>query len=197
MNELFNIDDLLSSPKGSYLGQGIHTNVTVKSISRKDTPNKNKFVEILFEKDGATIAKPLWEPKGAYPNEKENETTEDAIAREKRENLTHIAKILNIFLTPEQKTVFPNLDYNNFIDKAIAVVTPLLPNKKVNLKVIYNSDGVYTELGKYPDYVELFEEGQEPKIAFTPYEITHRTTPKAKSATKKNTMEDLLGDSPV
>lgn len=196
MNELFSAVELFADgPRGTKLPYGIHTEVTVKSISRKETPNKNKFVEILFEKDGATIQKTLWTPKGSYPQD--GETQDDAILRESKENLRHIAKVLGIFLTPDKLESFPNLDYENFIDKAIATLTPILNTKQVNLKVIYDSDGVYTELGRFPDYVELFQEGVEPTLKYSPYEIQNRSTPKEKSAPKKNSLEDLLGDSPI
>ena len=197
MNEWFSAAGLFNdAPKGAKIGYGIHENVTVKSISRKETPNKNKFVEILFEKDGATLQKTLWEPKGNYPQE--GESQEEAISREAKENLRHIARILGIFLTPDKLESFPNLDYQNFIDKAIVTLTPVLSTKSVNLKVIYDSDGVYTELGRFPDYVELHEAGKEPTLKYSPYEIQKRSTKKEKVATaKKSSLEDLLGDSPI
>lgn len=197
MNELFSAKDLFNDgPKGSKIGYGIHSEVSVASIGRKETPNKNKFIEIVFEKDGSTIQKTLWEPKGNYPQD--DETQDEAVSRESKENLRHIAKLLGIFLPPEQLESFPNLDYQNFIDKAIATLTPYLKTKKVNLKVIYDKDGVYTELGRFPDYVELHEVGKEPTLKFSPYEIQNRSTAKAKAAVEKKTsLEDLLGDSPL
>ena len=197
MNELFSAKDLFNDgPKTSKIGYGIHENVTVQSIGRKETPNKNKFVEIVFVKDGATIQKTLWEPKGNYPQD--DESMEEAISRESKENLRHIAKLLGIFLPPEALESFPNLDYQNFIDKAIAALTPYLPTKKVNLKVIYDKEGVYTELGRFPDYVELHETGKEPTLKFSPYELSNRSTAKPKAtAEKKQSLEDLLGDSPL
>jgi len=69
MNELFDLESLLADgPKGSKITCGIHTGVSVKSVSRKETPKGNTFIEILFEKDGATVAKTLWEPKGTFPD---------------------------------------------------------------------------------------------------------------------------------
>lgn len=193
MENLFNLDDLLAdSGKGTKIPCGIHTDVSVSSISRKKTPKGNEFIEIVFSKGDASIQKALWEPKGSYL-EKE-ETTEQALAREARLNLSHIAKLLKLYLTPEQLANFPNLGYHNFMDKAIAILTPLLPTKKVNLKVIYDKEGVYTDLGKYPDYMELYQEGVEPTLAFTDFEIQNRTTSKEKKAdggNKKN-LEDLL-----
>lgn len=202
MNELFSAADLFNEgSKTTKLPYGIHTEVSVKSVSRKETPNKNKFVEILFEKDGATIQKTLWTPKGDYPLKNSDgvliETKEEATLRESKENLRHIAKLLGIFLPPEKLESFPNLNYENFIDKAITTLTPILNTKKVNLKVIYDSDGVYTELGRFPDYVELYQEGVEPTLKYSTYELQNRSTPKAKSAPKKNDLEELLGDSPM
>lgn len=193
MGNLFDIDDLLKGEGGKYLGYGIHTNVAVTTVERGKSPKGNVFVKIEFSKDGSKISKTLWQPKGEYPQD--GETSEDAKLREERENLRIIAALLKIFLSPEEKESFPKLEYDKFIDKAIAVLTPKLKYKTVNIKVVYDSKGEYTELSRY-DAIEAYVEGEEPTIKFSDWELQNRSTRKAEKKKMNNDMEKLLSADP-
>lgn len=181
------------APKGgSKITFGIHSNCNVTSIERGD-----KFVDINFsDPEGRTHNKRLWDANGNYPKIKDGitETQQEAIQREELNNLTHIVKVLHIFIGQEGLEAFPELDYDKFVKQAIKVVTPKLTTKKVNLKLIYDADGIYPVFGNFPDYIEEYVEGNEPTLKFSKWELENRCTYKGgvtKSDTPAKSLEDL------
>ena len=45
-----------------YIPAGIQENVALKSARVTTSPNRNTFLEIVFEKDGATLTQTEWKP---------------------------------------------------------------------------------------------------------------------------------------
>lgn len=192
MENLFDINDLLKDESSKGIPVGVQQDVAVTSIARGSSPNNNKFVKIEFSKDGGKLSKTLWEPKGSYPEE--GETLDEAKRREGRTNLQVIGKLLKIFLSPEELASFPKLDYEPFIDKAIAVLTPKLKNKTVNIKVVYDKKGEYTELSRY-DFIEEHVPNTPPTLELSTWELENRMTKKReKNASTTNEMEKFLTD---
>ncbi len=163
---------------------GIHTKCKVTKVEKGEN-----FVDIHFEdSEGRYHNKRLWQPKGNYPID--GETTEQALQREERRNLTHIVKLLHIFLGEEVIRSLPSMNYEQFIDKSILLLTPQLSSKLVNLKLTYDKDGMYSQFGSYPDYIELYVDGQEPTLKYSKWELEHACTPKS-NVPVKNVVDDL------
>jgi len=169
---------------------GIHTNVAVTSVVKGDN-----YVDINFEDpEGRKHNKRLWAPNGNYPVTKDGvtETTAQALTREEGARLAHIVKLLHIFLGEEGLAKFPALDYEPFVDRAIKELTPKLSTKKVNVKLIYDSDGMYSVFGNFPDYIEEYVENQAPKLKYSKWELENRVTHKAATPTSNTSLADAL-----
>lgn len=164
--------------RGIKIPFGIHTNCVVTSVVKGDN-----YVDINFEdSEGRSHNKRLWEPNGKYP--KQGETSDQAIERESLENLAHVVKILHIFLGENNLDAVEAKTYDGFVEKAIKLVTPKLASKKVNLKLIYDAEGIYSTFGKFPDYIEE-NTGEAPKIDFTKWEKENRSTYKGETEKPK------------
>lgn len=118
---------------------------------------------------------PSPDPQKLYP--REGETPQQAFARAEKEYLAHIVKHLHIFLNDEEFNTFAAADIKSFTQKAADLLNARKDTCTLNLKLIYDRDGVFSVFGKYPDYVEKHEEGKEPTLQFTKYEREQRCTP--------------------
>lgn len=170
------------TPKAGKIPFGIHTNCKLTGVDKVD-----EHYDINFEDStGRTHHLRLFKPNGKYPKRDkitnlEIETTEEAIAREERERMRHLVKLLHIFIGKENLSKIVAKSYDQFMSKAAAILNQKKEAKKLNLKLIYDSEGVYSEFGKIPDYVEEYVEGEEPKLEYTPWELNNRC--KKKDAT--------------
>lgn len=185
--ELIFKDEILPK-KGVKIPFGIHTKVSVTSVERGKTEKDKSYFDVNFELDGRFHNIRLWDPSGAYP--KQGESTQDAIEREARTNLAHLVRLMHIFLGEDAMLKFSAKTYEDFITKAIALLTPKLKNKFVNLKVTYDKDGVYPEVAKY-DYLEEYNEGVEPTIAFSKWEKENRCTYKGETAVSATSQKEV------
>lgn len=184
-------EDLSSS--GSKIPMGIHTNCSLESVEKGET-----FYDVNFkDSENRVHNKRLWQPKGLYPRKDKDgaitETAAEALAREERENMRLIVKLLHIFLGEEGLTVGAS-SYEEFMAKAAAILNQKASSKKLNLKLIYDSAGVYSTFGNFVDYVEEYVEGQEPTLHFTPWELANRMERKEVPTVsrKKDELDDLL-----
>lgn len=169
------IFDTQLGSKQSKIPMGIHAGAQVTNIERGEN-----FVDIHFkDAEDRVHNKRLWDANGNYPRKDKAgnfiETKQEAIEREEQSNLAHIVKLVHIF-GGDQALQKLGGDYDEFIDKAIKMLKPLLPTKKVNLKLIYDSEGIYSKFGTFPDYVEEYVEGQEPRLKFNKWELDNCTT---------------------
>ena len=185
-------EDLSSS--GSKIPVGIHTNCSLESVEKGDT-----FYDINFkDSEGRVHNKRLWQPKGTYPRKDKSgnviETPAEALAREERENMRHITKLLHIFLGEEGLQTVNASSYDEFMAKGAAILNQKANTKKLNLKLIYDSVGVYSTFGNFVDYVEEYVEGEAPTLQYTPWELQNRIEKKetATISRKKDELDDLL-----
>lgn len=187
----FNTDH---NTRGSKIPFGIHTNCKVVSIVEGD-----RFFDINFEDaDGATHNKRLWNPEGKFPREVEKEgikvkeTVEEAKHREEMANHDHFKKLMSIFL-PEEKV--NSNSYMEQMRKLMNLLNPVLDTKRVNLKLVYDSEGMYSEFPRFPNYVEEYVEGTEPKLKFSSYDNTtpgKKKTAKATETSPAMSPEDIM-----
>lgn len=186
-------EDLSSS--GSKIPVGIHSNCSLVSVEKGET-----FYDVNFkDSEGRVNNKRLWQPKGTYPatnkDGKITETTAEALAREERENMRLIVKLLHIFLGEEGLATVSGSTYDEFMAKGAAILNQKASSKKLNLKLIYDSVGAYSTFGKFVDYVEEYVEGQAPTLSYTPWELQNRVEKKETatiSREKKNDEFDSL-----
>lgn len=170
----FIFENELTPKQGVKIGFGIHSNCDVVSVERGEN-----FVDINFkDSEGKTHNKRLWDANGNYPRRDAKtgveETKQQAIEREETSNLAHIVKLLHIYLGEEALAKFGADSYDDFVDKAIKALAPKLSGKKVNLKLIYDSEGKYSVFGNFPDYIEEYVPGQEPTLKFSKWELENR-----------------------
>jgi hypothetical protein len=187
--EIIYTEDL--SRGSSKIPVGIHTNCFLTGIEVS-----SDFIDINFkDSEGRVNNKRLWAPKGKYPNK--DESVAEAITREERENLAHLTKLVHIFLGKEALSKFSG-EYLAIATNVAKQLKPKMESKKLNLKLILDKDGVYSEFGRFADYVEESIEGQAPTLFFTKYEEDNRLVKKAKpqgirSEVNDQALEDILG----
>lgn len=182
---------------GAKIPMGIHSECDVVNIEKGENfvdINFKKTVEINGEtKETKTYVhnKRLWEPNGNYP--RDGETKAEALEREATRNMSHIVHIAHLFLGKDELNKISGNTYDDFMTNAIKVLTPdVLKKHKVNLKLIYDSDGIYSTFGNFPDYLELYVEGKEPELKYTKWELENRTTPKEAIRPSGEGFADLL-----
>lgn len=161
---------------GSRLPVGIHTAVRVTKSEVGDN-----YIDFHYEKDGATQHKRVWFPSEDKVWTRDGESKADALERSKREALAHVTKHLHIFLTEEEFATFEANSFEEYVNKAAVVLEDKLDRHLVNLKLIYDSDGQYSDFGRYPDYIEKYVEDQKPTLYYTKYELQNRIKPAAAS----------------
>lgn len=175
-------EEELTPKRGAKIPVGIHTNCKVTSVDVTD-----EYVDMNFEApSGAYHNKRLWLPKGNFPNKlkdpetgaERTESVEEAITRETRTNLANLAALTNIFLTEDERTELKSAlaktpEYLDVARKIAAKLNPVLSRKTVNLKLIADSEGKYSTFskGKFPDFIEEYVEGAEPKLKYSAYEL--------------------------
>ena len=186
----------LTPRNGVKIPFGIHKNCTVTSIEHKE----GEYVDINFEdSEGRYHNKRLWEPKGTYPatvklpdGTTKQETPEQATQREGTSRLAHLLKIADLVGYKEQISKLPPMAYSALVNKIIELVKPKLATTKFNLKLIYDAEGVYSVFGNFPDYIELYKEGEEPKLDYSKWEKENRCEYKGKSNSPATSNEKEL-----
>lgn len=167
------LDDIFDSleKQGTKIPFGIHTDCTLNGIEITD-----EYIDLHFgDSKGRTHNSRMWAPNGKFP--RDGETVNDAIVREKKDNLSQLAKLVTIF-SDRSKVATTGTDYISKAKAMAAAVLPLKDTKKLNLKLIYDSDGVYSKFPKW-GYFEECVEGQAPTLKYTDYEQNNNCTPKA------------------
>lgn len=148
------------SSTGSQFPAGIHSAVEFTGMVRNQD-----WWELTYAKNGYTISKYLFAPKGKFTYD--DETPEDAFLREMNANIDHVVHILRIVLGDEKAAMVEDETYDGFMEKSATILSDY-KGALVNLKVGVNKKKPeYTELSKYPSYVERFVEGREPKLKFS------------------------------
>jgi hypothetical protein len=178
-----------NNSKPSRLTPGIHLGCTLTKFGVDQTVNGNQFFEYEFTKkdENRITRRRIWFPNGKN-NPRDGETQDQANEREIGEKIGTLIQVLEQFVTSED---LDSISVSSF-EQACEVVSQKLAqadteSNLLNIKLIYDSNGVYAEFPRYGKYVERFVEGQNSNLRFSKYEKENRMTP----------AEVIPGDSPA
>lgn len=127
-----------------YIPAGIQDNVALKSARVTTSPQGNPFLEIVFEKDGATLTQTEWKPT------KFGNMTEEDLQNKEDTQFSRMMQILTCFYT-EDELVFNGTNFADWADEVANYLNKADKTKLLRLKVVYNNKG-YTTLPSYAKY---------------------------------------------
>lgn len=152
----------ISKSNIKYIPTGIIENVVLKSVKTEVSPNGNQFLEIVFEKDGATLTHTEWKPTFG-----EFVTTEKQLQTKVDNQYSRMLQILNCYYKDEELD-FNGESFEQFTQWITDMLNKVDKSKKLRAKIVYNDKG-YTTLPNYAKYtfIEPMElpEGQSSSIA--------------------------------
>lgn len=168
---------------GKRMPVGIHTKVKLSEIEFSE---KDGYVDIEFTNDkGETAQKRLWKPEGKFPAE--GKSVAEAIDDESYANLSVIRILVEATLSESSITNF-NGTYEELVKRAVAAIKAAIPTTKgrFNIKLTYDKNGVYAEMGKYGS-LEKYVEDTPTDLYYSTWELDNRMTKKeqAKAFTQK------------
>lgn len=143
-----------------FIPAGIHENVTLKSARVAESPTGLKFLEIVFEKNGATLTQTEWKPT-------KFEGMDDSALQKKED--TQFSRMMQILLCwySDEQLVFNGTSFEEFSQEVVNYLNNADKSKKLRVKIVYNDKG-YTTLPSYARYtfIEPMElpEGQTSSI---------------------------------
>lgn len=145
-----------------YIPVGIIENVVLKSVKTEVSPNGKQFLEIVFEKDGATLTHTEWKPTpGGFV------TTEEQLQTKVDKQYSRMLQILNCYYKNEELD-FNGESFEQFAQWITDMLNKVDKSKKLRAKIVYNDKG-YTTLPSYAKYtfIEPMElpEGESSSIA--------------------------------
>lgn len=128
-----------------FLPAGIVENVVLKSVKTEMSPNGNQFLEIIFEKEGATLTHTEWKPTiGGYV------TTEEQLQTKMDKQYSRMLQILNCYYKDEELD-FNGETFEQFAQWVTDMLNKVDKSKKLRVKIVYNDKG-YTTLPNYAKY---------------------------------------------
>ena len=128
-----------------YIPVGINENVKLKSAKVETSLNGNTFLEITFEKDGATLTQTEWKPTlGGFV------TTQDQLQEREDRQFSRMLQILHCFYADEMLN-FSGSSFEEFAAWVVAMLNGADKSKLLRVKVVYNNKG-YTTLPGYSKY---------------------------------------------
>lgn len=127
-----------------FIPTGIIENVTLKSARVAKSPTGKDFLEITFEKEGATLTQTEWKP-----TKFEGMTDEQLQAKED----TQFSRMMQILLCfyKNEELVFNGTSFEEFANEVVTYLNNADKSKLLRVKVVYNKDG-YTTLPSYAKY---------------------------------------------
>lgn len=127
-----------------FIPTGIIENVTLKSARVAKSPTGKDFLEITFEKEGATLTQTEWKP-----TKFEGMTDEQLQAKED----TQFSRMMQILLCfyKNEELVFNGTSFEEFANEVVTYLNNADKSKFLRVKVVYNKDG-YTTLPSYAKY---------------------------------------------
>lgn len=144
-----------------FIPAGIHENVQLKSARLAESPTGNKFLEIVFEKDGATLTQTEWKPT------KFESMDDNALQKKEDTQFSRMMQILLCFYTDEQ-LIFNCSTFEEFATEVANYLNNADKSKLLRVKIVYNNKG-YTTLPSYAKYTFIepmaLPEGQTTAIA--------------------------------
>lgn len=127
-----------------YIPAGIQDNVALKSARVTTSPQGNPFLEIVFEKDGATLTQTEWKPT------KFGNMTEEDLQNKEDTQFSRMMQILTCFYT-EDELVFNGTNFTDWANEVADYLNKADKSKLLRIKVVYNNKG-YTTLPSYAKY---------------------------------------------
>jgi hypothetical protein len=143
-----------------FIPAGIHENVTLKSARVAESPTGLKFLEIVFEKNGATLTQTEWKPT------KFEDMDDSALQKKEDTQFSRMMQILLCWYSDEQ-LVFNGTSFEEFSQEVVNYLNNADKSKKLRVKIVYNDKG-YTTLPSYARYTFIepmvLPEGQTSSI---------------------------------
>lgn len=127
-----------------YIPAGIQENVALRSARVTTSPQGNLFLEIVFEKDGATLIQTEWKP-----TQFGNMTVEDVQKKEDNQ-FSRMMQILLCFYKDEE-LVFNSTTFEGWAKEISDYLNKADKTKLLRVKIVYNNKG-YTTLPTYAKY---------------------------------------------
>ena len=127
-----------------YIPAGIQENVALKSARVTTSPNGNTFLEIVFEKDGATLTQTEWKPT------KFGDMTDEALQKKEDTQFSRMMQILLCFYKDED-LVFNASNFEGWANEVANYLNNADKSILLRIKVVYNNKN-YTTLPTYAKY---------------------------------------------
>lgn len=127
-----------------YIPAGIQENVALKSARVATSPNGNIYLEIAFEKDGATLIQTEWKPT------KSPTMTDEDLQKREDNQFSRMMQILYCFFKDEE-LIFNASTFEGWAQEVANYLNRADKTKLLRVKVVFNQKG-YTSLPTYAKY---------------------------------------------
>lgn len=127
-----------------YIPVGIQENVALKSAKVTTSPNGNLFLEITFEKDGATLTQTEWKPT------KFGNMSDEDLQKKEDTQFSRMMQILLCFYKDEE-LIFNATSFEGWAEEVANYLNRADKSKLLRMKVVYNNKN-YTTLPTYAKY---------------------------------------------
>ena len=127
-----------------YIPVGIQENVALKSVKVTISPNGNLFLEITFEKDGATLTQTEWKPT------KFGNMSDEDLQKKEDTQFSRMMQILLCFYKDEE-LIFNATSFEGWAAEVSNYLNKADKSKLLRMKVVYNNKN-YTTLPTYAKY---------------------------------------------
>lgn len=127
-----------------YIPVGIQENVALKSVKVTTSPNGNLFLEITFEKDGATLTQTEWKPT------KFGNMSDEDLQKKEDTQFSRMMQILLCFYKDEE-LIFNAINFEGWAEEVANYLNRADKSKLLRMKVVYNNKN-YTTLPTYAKY---------------------------------------------
>lgn len=127
-----------------YIPVGIQENVALKSAKVTTSPNGNLFLEITFEKDGATLTQTEWKPT------KFGNMSDEDLQKKEDTQFSRMMQILLCFYKDEE-LIFNATSFEGWAAEVSNYLNKADKSKLLRMKVVYNNKN-YTTLPTYAKY---------------------------------------------
>lgn len=192
------IREEISTQSVSKLKPGIHDNCYLDKFEMDKTQTGSEYCDIHYKRpeSNETIYKRVWFPKPDAPYQRDGESAQEAHQRENREFLSHVVLATDAILSGSEKDINAKT-LKEFVTIAEQRTSKVRDKQPLRLKVIYDSDGIYSELPRFANYVEAQIEGVKQKLSFSKWELENRMTastiqaPASDDAVTKEDSDDL------
>ena len=161
---MFKLSEIIENELREYMPWGIHEGVRIKSIEMS-----NDYVAVTYADDEGRVAvqRLAWDPDVPWKNE--NETEEETKAKIVKQNVSQLSAIMKLFVSDEVRRTFSAPDAKTYFMKAVNILTPLIEQKKVDIKLLPTKKG-YTTFGNYGGFIALHKEDEPCTLKFSTYE---------------------------